>query len=228
MKKYLISSLIFVLIVTSGILADHFSLIATIFGLDVGKFFNENKPHAQIYYLGIMVILFLIFIIKLQRDDNSSLKGKILEIESVKPPISNRDKKLLDEFFQKFDSFYEFKERLLQTRSMFIGLADSYADNITKFSEPNKAFSDNKLEEAKRSFLEALDRYIHFTDDYFNPIGSPNLIKFHGGTSEREAMATGQYDIDFEKYKVVVGEVIDTWAEFNTVLKQEYPDYVPE
>lgn len=208
----LYTTLVIFILSLLGIVSD----IAQVFDFNVYvNIIKPNSPHSYIYLILFHVLLFLTLVV-------------ISFHRSVVGNIPESDLAILDELGETYSSstFYGFREYLEEARSIHIDQIDTFESYARRYSEKDKALLNKALENKKNKFLTSLLKFIDYTDENFNTIANPNIIKFFGGKSEYELMTSKTYAQEEKNYLRIAKEMYDAWNEFHQELRKVYPDYI--
>ncbi|PYZ96609.1 hypothetical protein CR205_12940 [Alteribacter lacisalsi] len=212
---YLMGFVIFNLIGLLLDLIDFFKLI----GFNVPtNWILVNPPHSYIYFGLICIVIYLTLVIFFLYHDYKQLVQN----------ISNSDIAKLDEMAKVFpkDMIYYFIDNLEQTRVLSINQIENYEEGTRRFSSPDMALSNRRIEKARKKFLVSFRDFIDFTDEKFNPISNPNFIKFYGGMSELELLKDENFEEDEKQYLTKARNLNERWNEFHKVILKVEPGYV--
>ncbi|TKI82198.1 hypothetical protein [Bacillus mycoides] len=214
MKTFIILtiSIISILVVFIGLSSD----IAGLTGYNVVDTIKDNAPSSYIILVLLIAIFYLITYIKeiKKRTVNNQNALNVDPIPEEKV-LSASDEAILDKLFNVFSGsiLHNFFEGLAETRSVFIGQAANFEEELKLFLSPHNRLRNKQLEDAKVQFLSDFQNFLSFTTQFDTYNGSVTA-RFKAKTDEEE-----------EIYLGMVRKLYKEWANFLEIVEKEAPNY---
>jgi hypothetical protein len=142
--------------------------------------------------------------------------------------VAQVDQALLERFAQDFSGSMMgvFVENLESGRFIIATQMDHFEEKVQWYRRAHNRFRDERLEDSKNEFLDAVDLFHNYTHENFD--GSlGGKIKFTGGLDRSAAATThyGEYQRKEDEMIDLARRVLNSWTSMVQLAEQLVPDY---